>query len=299
MKNESLGIPGNGFEYIKMPSNELGVKGIEARINEFMGITDFLKEVVFEKGVPEFQGKNKTLRFINYGDTQLVYVLEVNDRSYTILLGQPASELGIVKRENDNLKRLAKTSSKNVVAPIHYFQSKDGKRELYVTPYIHQARCIASDDYDGWGVYVPEPDYHFRSFSEDERKVINSSMIALLVKMYDQKAKQGIASCKIGGGDFILEKGFEEDTLTHENILKKMKLIAARDMVSMSLEDYIDTLRSEFSKRTYYKTEDQRDKSILVNHKSRVPMTHEEIEKGIEIGLKLRENDKNIQKQLT
>lgn len=296
MQNESLGIPGNGFEYIKLDPSKGGVNALETRINEFMGISEFLKEVVFEKGVPEFQGKNKRLRFINYGDTQLVYVLEVNDRSYTILLGQPASEFGIVKREHDNLRRIAKNNSKNVVSPIHYFQSKDGKRELYVTPYLHQARCIASDDEDGWGIYVPEPEYHFRSFSEEEKTVVNSSMIALLVKMYDQKNKQGIASCKIGGGDFILEKGYEDDALTHENILKKMKLIAARDMVSMSLEDYIETLKQEFSKRTYYRTEADRDKSILVNHKSRIPMTDEEIKKGIELGLKLREKDKNIQK---
>lgn len=296
MKNESLGIPGNGFEYIKISNNKNGVNALETRINDFMEITDFLKDVIFEKGVPEFQGKNKRLRFINYGDTQLVYVLEVNDRSYTLLLGQPASEFGIVKREHDNLRKLAKSSPENVVAPMHYFQSKDGKRELYVTPYLHQARCIASDDTDGWGVYVPEPEYHFSSFSEKERNVINSSMIALLVKMYDQKNKQGIAACKIGGGDFILEKGYEDEPLTHENILKRMKLIAARDMVSMSLEEYLDTLRNEFSKRTYYKTDAQRDKSILVNHKSRVPMSQEEIEKGIEIGLKLRQKDKFLQK---
>ncbi len=296
MKNESLGIPGNGFDYIKVMPKENIVEELQDRINEFIEITEFLKDVVFEKGVPEFEGKNKILRFINYGDTQLVYVLEVNDRSYTLLLGQPATEFGIVKREHDNLKRLAKNSPENVVAPIHYFQSKDGIRELYVTPYLHQARCIASDDTDGWGVYVPEPEYHFSSFSEEERKVINSSMIALLVKMYDQKNKQGIAACKIGGGDFILEKGYEDDTLTHENILKRMKLIAARDMVSMSLEEYIETLRSEFSKRTYYRNEAQRDKLVLVNHKSRIPMSQEEIEKGIEIGLKLREKDKFLQK---
>lgn len=299
MKNESLGIPGNGFEYIKVSPQKNDIDALEARINEFMGISDFLREIVFEKGIPEFQGKNKNLRFINYGDTQLVYVLGVNDRSYTLLLGQPTSEFGIVKRENDNLRRLAKSNGENVVAPIHYFQSQDGKRELYVTPYLHQARCIACDDDDGWGVYVPEPDYHFRSFSEEERKVINSSMIALLVKMYDQKNKQGIAACKIGGGDFMLEKGYEDEPLTHENILKRMKLIAARDMVSMSFEEYLETIKNEFSKRTYYRSEETRDKSVLINHKCRIPMTEDEINKGIEIGIKIRENDKNIQKQLT
>ena len=296
MKNESLGIPGNGFDYIKVTPRENMLDELQSRITEFIEITDFLKDVVFEKGVPEFQGKNKILRFINYGDTQLVYVLNVNDRNYTLLLGQPTAEFGIVKREHDNLRRLAKDNSDNVVEPIHYFQSQDGKRELYVTPYIHQARCIASDDVEGWGVYVPEPDYHFSSFSEEERKIINSSIVALLVKMYDQKNKQGIAACKIGGGDFMLEKGYEEEPLTHENILRRMKLIAARDMISINLDDYIETIRNEFSKRTYYRSEIERDKSILINYKSRIPMSEEEIDEGIKIGLQLREKDKNIQK---
>lgn len=293
MKNESLGIPGNGFEYIKLDPNK---DNIEERINEYMGITEFLKEIVIKKGVPEFQGKDKRLRFINYGDTQLVYVLEVDSRSYTILLGQPAAKVGTVKREHDNLIRLSKNNPENVVSPIHYFQSNDGKRELYITPYKYQARCIASDDVDGWGVYVPEPDYHFSSFSDKERSIINSSMIALLVRMYDAKNKQGIAACKIGGGDFILEKGYETESLTYENILKRMKLIAAREMTSMSLEDYIETLKNEFSKRTYYRNEKDRDKSVIVNYKARVPMSEDEINKGIELGLKLREKDKSIRK---
>lgn len=291
MKNESLGIPGNGFDYINVVPQENAVDELKNRIDEFIGISDFLRDIVFERGVPEFEGKTKRVTFINYGDTQLVYVLGVNDRKYTLLLGQPTSEFGIVKRENDNLKRLWKNNRENVVAPIHYFESQDGKRELYVTPYIHQARCIACDDDDGWGVYVPEPDYHFRSFSEEERKVINSSMIALLVKMYDQKNKQGIGSCKIGGGDFILEKGFEDVPLTQENILKRMKLIAARDMVSIGFDDYIQSIRNEFSKRTYYSSEKDRDKSILINHKCRVPMTPEEIDEGIEVGMQLRKKD--------
>lgn len=291
MKNESLGIPGNGFDYINIAPKENANEELQSRIDEFIGISEFLRDIVFERGVPEFEGKNKILRFINYGDTQMVYVLSVNGRNYTLLLGQPTCEFGIVKREHDNLRRLAKSNSENIVAPIHYLQSQDGTRELYVTPYLHQARCIACDEDDGWGVYVPEPDYHFRSFSNEERKVINSSMIALLVKMYDQKNKQGISSCKIGGGDFMLEKGYEDEPLTHENILKRMKLIAARDMVSMNFEDYIKTLRNEFSKRTYYRIENDRDKSILVNHKCRVPMTEEEIAEGIQLGIKLREKD--------
>ncbi|MDE5830828.1 MAG: hypothetical protein K2H53_04095, partial [Clostridia bacterium] len=171
--------------------------------------------------------------------------------------------------------------------------------ELYVTPYLYQARCIASYECN-WGVFIPEPEYHFTSFSKEERQIINSSMIALLVKMFDSKNNLGIASCNISrGGDFILEKAsgdFDSDekgklAITYENVLKRMKLIAARELVSMELDEYIDTIKREFTKRTYYSEEDKEDKSMIINHRSWLPMEREEIEDGIKLGIELRERD--------
>lgn len=67
-----------------------------------------------------------------------------------------------------------------------------------------------------------------------------------------------------------------------------MKLIAARKLIKITLEEYIELIKKEFLLRTYYKNYNERDKSIIINHKSRIPMEKEDIEKGIELGLKLR-----------
>ena len=40
--------------------------------------------------------------------------------------------------------------------------------------------------------------------------------------------KEGICSCKLGGGDFMLQKGWEDETLIIENTLNNLYLIAAR-----------------------------------------------------------------------
>ena len=289
-ENEALGIPDSGFLYIKLsPEQE------KERLNEFLGIRGFLVEVANSRTVPEFQGRNRNIQFINYGDTQLVYVLSADSRKYTLLLGQPSTEFGTVKREYDNLRKIGKGNN-DVVVPTHYFKDSTNTRELYVTPYLYQARCIACDDC-GWGVYVPEPDYHFRTFSEDEKRVINSSMIAKLVSLYDDKNNLGVTACKIGGGDFILEKGYEDEPLTEENILKRMKLIAARELSPMSFDEYLQCIRNEFSRRTYYRTEEERDKSVLINRKCRIPMTQEEIETGIAVGMQLRERQKQERNQ--
>ena len=61
-------------------------------------------------------------------------------------------------------------------------------------------------------------------------------MVALLVKMYDEKTKSGLSECRLDGGDFMLEKGFEDENLSFDNILKRMKLIAARNLVQMNLD---------------------------------------------------------------
>ena len=287
-KDEELGILSSGYEYMRvLPSQE----GLQERIKEFLEIRDFLLEVANSNQIQEFQGRNKRLQFINYGDTQLVYVLTVGDRKYTLLVGQPSTEFGIVKKEYDNLKILGKNNRENIVVPIHYCKDKNSHRELYVTPYLYQARCIGVEDMK-WGIWIPEPEYHFEEFSQEYRGVINSSMIAILIKCFDDKNNLGIGACRLSGGDFILEKGFEDKKITYENILKRMKLIAARELLPMTLEEYVNKIREEFSKRTYYRIEDERDKSVLINQKGQAPMSLEEINNGIELGYELRERQK-------
>ena len=81
-----------------------------------------------------------------------------------------------------------------VVAPVEYYSY--GDQELYVTPYIKQARCVASDGF--WGMYVPEPYYRFVWFSLEQADVVNKCMIAKLLSYYDFKNGEGISACKLG-----------------------------------------------------------------------------------------------------
>lgn len=288
LDNNALGIPGTGIEYLKLPANQ---DDLEKRIKEYYEIQDFLAEVANSDLLPEFQGSNKSLQFINYGDTEMVYVLSVGERKYTMLLGQPATQFGTVKKEYDNLKTLGRNHADSVVVPMQYFTDEKRKHELFVTPYLYQARCIGIETRQ-WGAWIPEPFYRFEDFTREEQSVINSSMIARLIQYFDTKSNLGIGACHLGGGDFVLEKGYENEPVTQENILKRMKLIAARELLPMSLEEYIKRIQDEFSQRTYYHSEEERDKSIQINHKLKSPMTADEIQNGIKLGLQLRERQK-------
>ena len=277
----NLGIPGNGFQY------QILGKGQDAT-EEFFKTQSFLKKIFLEriiKEVPELVDPNMRLEFINYGDTQQVYVLSANGKQWSVLVTQPGTKLGTGKKEHDNLRALATFCPDVIVKPEYYFE--DNGKELYIAPYIYQARCIASQDH-GYGVYVPEPFYRFDTFSPKDREVVNTCMIANLVRLYDEENGIGLGACKIGGGDFILEKSWDESKRNIDDTLSKMKLIAAREMIKMSLADYEQQLLIEFSERTYYKQLADRDPSILINHKNRIPMTYEEIGNGIELGRQLR-----------
>ena len=284
-KNEALGIPSAGYEYMRvLPSQE----GWHQRINEFFKIRNFLIDVINSNQIREFQGPNKRLQFINYGDTQLVYVLTVGKRMYTLLVGQPATEFGVVKKEYENLRLLGKNNRENIVIPIKYCEDRNNHKELYVTNYIYQARCIGIEDTE-WGIWIPEPEYHFREFSQEFKSIINSSMIAILVKCFDDKNNLGIGACRLDGGDFMLEKGFENEKITYESILRRIKLISARELLPMSLKEYVNKIEEEFSKSN---TKKDGDKPMLINHNGKATMSLEEIHKGIELGYKLREKQK-------
>lgn len=282
-EKEKLGLPNGDMVYHKIDSNQNTLMELIAT-QKFLNIEFF--EYIRTK-YPELYSLDMELEFINYGDTQLVYVLKTKGKMYAILMGQPAAQYGIVKSEYDNLNYLALNNPKEIVCPIGYFTND--QRELYIAPYLYQARCIASQE-SGWGLYIPEPNYRFETFNKKERLIVNSSIIALLIKLFDDKKSLGLATCKIGGGDFILEKEWSNEGTTFENTLNRMKLIAARELIEIDLQEYIYLIREEFSKRTYYNKVSERDTRIIINHKSRIPMTEEEIEKGIEIGFQLRKN---------
>lgn len=278
--NNNFGLPNNSLSYLKLSDKQ-------SLLNEFVKTDHFLRKnfknyLITE--APELIEPNMKLQFINYGDTELVYVLYSDNKQYAVLVGQPMTEFGSIKEEFNNLKYLAQDNPDFIVKPLHYFTN--GERELFIAPYIYKARCIASTN--KWGIYVPEPNYHFEEFTDEQRFIVNSSMIALLIKTYNEEKELGICSCKLGGGDFILDRNWTNMKLSRENILNNMKIVAARELIYLSLEDYIDLIKREFVKITYYENEKYRNQTILINQKGRVPMDKEEIEEGISLGLKLR-----------
>lgn len=272
-------------------ANEIQDKEYEyKKIKKFL--QKFVAEFASEKG---YDVKDIKVEFINYGKTELVYVLtEPNGNRLTILTKQPAVELGKVKQEADYLTELKKIDD-HVIAPIKYY--KFGDQELYVTPYVNQARCIASDD--SWGMYIPEPYYRFENFTRDQESIVNPCMIAKLISLFDVENNQGIGACKIGGGDFMLPKGWEKTPPTFENVLDNLYLIAAREKIDCTVDEYLEIIRAEFSRRTIGENQNK----LLINHRGRVPMKIEDIELGIEMGLVMLENrlskHKNQEQTLT
>ena len=275
-KNDSLGIPNYGIWYLEtLPAQD--------KMQEFMQIHSFINSVVNSNTVPEFQGREKRLEFINYGRTQLVYVLTIDEkRQYTLLVNQPATEYGTGKREYEDLQLLSKPNKENVVNPLYYFTDKNKCRELYITPYHYQSRCIGIDE-SNWGMWIPEPEYHFEDFSDTQKEVINSSMVAMLIKLYDDRRNCGLSECRLDGGDFMLEKDFEDFEMNYNNILNRIKLIAARKLITVDLDEYIYRMKKELSSNISKDTE-----KIVIGKKLKQPLSEKEIEKGIELGLELR-----------
>lgn len=272
-ESNALGISDNHGIYHYLTKNQSLVTEIKKTII-------FIKKILNDIGMPECR-----VEFINYGDTELVYAIKRNDiAQWTLLISQPWLEKGTIKKEYDNLLKLKSICPKLIVSPTQYFELDT--REAYLTPFYKQARCIASNG--SYGVYIPEPYYRFESFNNDDIYLITKIMIANLVRLYDDKDKLALAACKLGGGDFILEKKYDEVPHTEKTTIENMHLTAARELISIDLKDYLKLLRNELVKTTYYQSEKSRNKSILVNHKNRVPMSKEAIQDGIALGLKLR-----------
>jgi len=273
--SDNLGIGSINPYYIE--TNE-----IQDKIAEFSKIKRFSR--LYIKHYAEKHDMNPELidvEFINYGKTELVFVLtdETKNR-FTLLVKQPKIPYGYILNEANNLKNLQE-SDKNVVAPIEYFTIGDA--ELYVTPYINQARCIASQAI--WGMYIPEPTYHFKSFTKEQERIVNTCMIAKLISYYDFKTKEGISYCKLGGGDFMLPKDWEKETPTIENTLNNILFIAAREKMKCNLDEYIETIYNEFSKATINLDESE----LKINIRGRAPMNIEDIDAGVALGLQLLE----------
>lgn len=245
---------------------------------EYKKITKFLS--LYKEDYAEGHNQdpnNIKIEFINYGKTELVYVLtDENDKKYTLLVKQPKVEKSEIIEEINNLYKL-KEIDDNVIAAVDTFALYD--QILYVTPYIYQARCVASDK--KWGMYIPEPFYRFVPFTEEQESIVNQCMIAKLICYYDFEKEEGLAACKLGGGDFMLAKGWELETPTIENTFNNLYLIAARKKVKCSFPEYIETLLDEFGRKTI----DEDEENLIINKRGRVQMNITDIQNGISLGL--------------
>ena len=274
---ESLGIEEYGEWYIRhLPEQN--------EKEEFKKVNDFISFFISKTDMEELKGK-KHIKFINYGDTQLVFVVTINEeKQYALLLNQPKTEAGQGLEEYNNLINLNKNHPDNVIKPLKYYVNPSNpQQELYITPYYFKARCVGVNEKD-WGVWIPEPDYHFKDFNPTERKIINKCMIALVVKLYDEKNKKGISKWRFDGGDFMLLKGFEKEEINEENILKKLLMISARKLITIEFNEYVDKMRIEL--KNGLKEEDEK---IIIGKNLRCPFSEEEIEEGIKFGMNLRE----------
>jgi len=220
------------------------------------------------------------LDFINYGNDSIVYLASITDgqkvEKLATLVNQPRREPGTARKEYENLLRLTEIDPRFVVRPLAYFQHKN--QELYLTPYIENARCIYGG-YGQWGMLDPKPSYHFVPFSPEVMETVTSSMIALLVHYYDQERGRGLARTQLSGDDFILEQGWEMNDSA--SVLENMKLIAARDTIDLPFDQYLDLIRKEFREGTRYSDDS------TINRKSEIPIPPPVIEKGIELGQKI------------
>lgn len=168
----------------------------------------------------------------------------------------------------------------NFVAPTEYFQV--GDQELYTTPYMYQARCIAG--YNGyWGMYIPEPMYRFECFSDEISDMVCIGMIAKIVSLYDHEKQMGIGKCRLSGGDFMFPKDWDTSKITMDSILNNLYLIAARELLEVPFEEYLTILRREFQRYTINETPD----NLLINVRGRAIMSEENIEKGIRLGIEI------------
>ena len=91
----------------------------------------------------------------------------------------------------------------------------------------------------------------------------------------------------------MLSKGWEQEDLSIENTIDNLYLIAAREKINCSLEDYLSLVRDEFSRRTI----DENQSELKLNHRGRVAMNVQDIESGIELGKQIISQRKEMGKE--
>ena len=268
-------FPDSPLWYIRGGNRTSGLENIEAEL--VSAFDEDNQDSAFNKlGIGK--GIYVNLAFMNYGNTQLVYLASAGKDKFAVLINQPHTPLGVVKDEFENLRALRRIDERFVVNPLVFVSGRKG-HELYVSEYIDNALCIAY--FNAHGVFNPLPVYHFEKFTEDMNSAVDSAMIAMLVRYHSHG--RGLGKTESSGNDFMLTRDFRMgDTST---VLPNMRLIAARGWIHSSLDEYLKVLREEFLIGT---RRGENDSRMRVNCKSSSPMTSKDIHRGIDIGMELR-----------
>lgn len=227
------------------------------------------------------------ISFINYGNTELVYLAEFSHKKkFTILINQPHTPITKIRQEFENLKRLHKIDPKHIVEPYCCFSNEWKKYEFYITEYINNAFCAGHLGSGLHGVWNPKWYYHFEMISPDISREFNKNMIALLVNYYDQEQGMWLTETEISGNDFLLTRDFKVDI--PETVKNNIKLISARNRTKIPFNEYLNLIRKEFLIWTDRDMEDVVNWKIKINHKSIKPMSIEEIEEWIKLWLEMK-----------
>ena len=217
-------------------------------------------------------------RFINFGNRELIYVIEQGNQRYAMTISQPHLPFGEVKKEYDFLKQFGNKNPETVVTPMYYFSDSELGEELYIAEYITQARCISNHG-GVWGRFIPEPEYRFKAYYEEELHQLLPWLIAKLIMLYDDEKHQGIADFNSKEGDFIMDPKFEK-TDKSPDFINGLRLITIRNVTNMTLDEYVATIKREFQELP--------KEGNIINTCSDCPIRAQDIEKGIQIGLELK-----------
>lgn len=264
-----------------LSSKHINVNDSQHKTKECAHISKFLDEYLVNYAVRhKFSVNDLNLQYINYGDSELLFTLthRPTERKVLLHVKQPAKQTGTLKQDFNNLISLAKDNDR-IIEPIEYYT--DGKQELFVTPYINQARNISYNN--NWGIFKPEPFYQFQPFTDKQQHIVNRCIIGNLVSLYNEQTQQGIGACQISNGDFVLNKGWEKLSPTINNTLDNMWLTTARRMINCTLDEYKNMLMQEFSQ-----TNPQNN--YYVNYRGMSNIDRQDIVAGINLGMKLLEN---------
>ncbi len=224
------------------------------------------------------------ISFMNYGNTELVYLLTINKQKYAILINQPQMNKTVIKNQFQNLHRLHNNDSRFIVNAHSFFEND--RYAMYLTEYINNALCVGNEKPNILGVWNPLPHYHFEEFNKETSDLVNISRIAHIVNLYDDVNQIGISKTQISGNDFMLTQ--DTDFLDLQSIIENTRIIGARDSISVPFERYIKLLREEFQVATSRTDHDVLEGRIKINHHSKMPISKDLIDEGIEQGYMLR-----------